>query len=338
MSIYEISFFQIEKRHILEKSVTLFKESVKEDFHNRSQGLTEKVSLMDVPSAITTPDSCIFKSETIEVKAPALSNQSLDEKLTAFLQSILSFKNPINIYQLDTIFQQKLKKENIHITTAVCMTDTINKKSQKCTRFNITSFDPLFTEPYIVSSTGITLNAYIKIFGFTLGYRMPTSYWVALVGWVLFTLSMGYAWDNLKKKIPVLINDFTERENSLQNELIQTEEKLEILKQLEKQSNDPDIHIFSPHLLFEKSTKTLKYNGETIKLTRQQQQLLVAFCNAPENTCSINDLCNLVWKGCTVEENTIQQAISRLNITLKPLGLYIQYEFKDSYKLMFIEN
>ena len=120
--------------------------------------------------------------------------------------------------------------------------------------------------------------------------------------------------------------------------MIQTEEKLEILKQLEKQSNDPDIHIFSPHLLFEKSTKTLKYNGETIKLTRKQQQLLVAFCNAPENTCSINDLCNLVWKGCTVEENTIQQAISRLNITLKPLGLYIQYEFKDSYKLMFIEN
>lgn len=155
---------------------------------------------MDVPSAITTPDSCIFKSETIEVKAPALSNQSLDEKLTAFLQSIISFKNPINIYQLDTIFQQKLKKENIHITTAVCMTDTINKKSQKCTRFNITSFDPLFTEPYIVSSTGITLNAYIKISGFTLGYRMPTSYWVALVGWVLFTLSMGYAWDNLKKR------------------------------------------------------------------------------------------------------------------------------------------
>ena len=122
--------------------------------------------------------------------------------------------------------------------------------------------------------------------------------------------------------------------------LIQTEEKLEILKQLEKQSNDPDIHIFSPqspcHL--KKAQRHQKYNGETIKLTRQQQQLLVAFCNAPENTCSINDLCNLVWKGCTVEENTIQQAISRLNITLKPLGLYIQYEFKDSYKLMFIEN
>ena len=49
---------------------------------------------------------------------------------------------------------------------------------------------------------------------------MPTSYWVVLVGWVLFTLSMGYAWYNLRKKIPVLINDFTKRENSLQNELI----------------------------------------------------------------------------------------------------------------------
>ena len=245
---YIVSFFQIEKRHIQEKSVTLFKESVKEDFHNRSQGLTEKVSLMDVPSAITTPDSCIFRSETIEVKAPAQSNQSLDEKLTAFLQSILSFKNPINIHQLDTIFQQKLEKENIHITTAVCMTDTINKKGQKCTRFNMASFDPLFTEPYIVSSTGITLNAYIKISGFTLIRRIPTSYWIAFIGWILFTSSIGCAWYNLRKKMPVLVEGYVKREKTLQEELTQKKNELAIFKQLETYKKDSDIHIFSPNL------------------------------------------------------------------------------------------
>ncbi len=335
---YIVSFFQIEKRHIQEKSVTLFKESVKEDFHNRSQGLTEKVSLMDVPSAITTPDSCIFRSETIEVKAPAQSNQSLDEKLTAFLQSILSFKNPINIHQLDTIFQQKLEKENIHITTAVCMTDTINKKGQKCTRFNMASFDPLFTEPYIVSSTGITLNAYIKISGFTLIRRIPTSYWIAFIGWILFTSSIGCAWYNLRKKMPVLVEGYVKREKTLQEELTQKKNELAIFKQLETYKKDSDIHIFSPNLVFEKDTKTLRYREEIVKLTLQQQQLLAAFCNAPENTCSINDLCNLVWKDCKVEENTIHQAISRLNNTLKNQELHIQYEFKDSYKLIFKGN
>lgn len=335
---YIVSFFQIEKRHIQEKSVTLFKESVKEDFHNRSQGLTEKVSLMDVPSAITTPDSCIFRSETIEVKAPAQSNQSLDEKLTAFLQSILSFKNPINIHQLDTIFQQKLEKENIHITTAVCMTDTINKKGQKCTRFNMTSFDPLFTEPYIVSSTGITLNAYIKISGFTLIRRIPTSYWIAFIGWILFTSSIGCAWYNLRKKMPVLVEGYVKREKTLQEELTQKKNELAIFKQLETYKKDSDIHIFSPNLVFEKDTKTLRYREEIVKLTLQQQQLLAMFCNAPENTCSINDLRNLVWKDCKVEENTIHQAISRLNNTLKNQGLHIQYEFKDSYKLIFKGN
>lgn len=335
---YIVSFFQIEKRHIQEKSVTLFKESVKEDFHNRSQGLTEKVSLMDVPSAITTPDSCIFRSETIEVKAPAQSNQSLDEKLTAFLQSILSFKNPINIHQLDMIFQQKLEKENIHITTAVCMTDTINKKGQKCTRFNMASFDPLFTEPYIVSSTGITLNAYIKISGFTLIRRIPTSYWIAFIGWILFTSSIGCAWYNLRKKMPVLVEGYVKREKTLQEELTQKKNELAIFKQLETYKKDSDIHIFSPSLVFEKDTKTLRYREEIVKLTLQQQQLLAMFCNAPENTCSINDLCNLVWKDCKVEENTIHQAISRLNNTLKNQELHIQYEFKDSYKLIFKGN
>lgn len=335
---YIVSFFQIEKRHIQEKSVTLFKESVKEDFHNRSQGLTEKVSLMDVPSAITTPDSCIFRSETIEVKAPAQSNQSLDEKLTAFLQSILSFKNPINIHQLDTIFQQKLEKENIHITTAVCMTDTINKKGQKCTRFNMASFDPLFTEPYIVSSTGITLNAYIKISGFTLIRRIPTSYWIAFIGWILFTSSIGCAWYNLRKKMPVLVEGYVKREKTLQEELTQKKNELAIFKQLETYKKDSDIHIFSPSLVFEKDTKTLRYREEIVKLTLQQQQLLAMFCNAPENTCSINDLRNLVWKDCKVEENTIHQAISRLNNTLKNQELHIQYEFKDSYKLIFKGN
>lgn len=335
---YIVSFFQIEKRHIQEKSVTLFKESVKEDFHNRSQGLTEKVSLMDVPSAITTPDSCIFRSETIEVKAPAQSNQSLDEKLTAFLQSILSFKNPINIHQLDTIFQQKLEKENIHITTAVCMTDTINKKGQKCTRFNMASFDPLFTEPYIVSSTGITLNAYIKISGFTLIRRIPTSYWIAFIGWILFTSSIGCAWYNLRKKMPVLVEGYVKREKTLQEELTQKKNELAIFKQLETYKKDSDIHIFSSNLVFEKDTKTLRYREKIVKLTLQQQQLLAAFCNAPENTCSINDLCNLVWKDCKVEENTIHQAISRLNNTLKNQELHIQYEFKDSYKLIFKGN
>lgn len=335
---YIVSFFQIEKRHIQEKSVTLFKESVKEDFHNRSQGLTEKVSLMDVPSAITTPDSCIFRSETIEVKAPAQSNQSLDEKLTAFLQSILSFKNPINIHQLDTIFQQKLEKENIHITTAVCMTDTINKKGQKCTRFNMASFDPLFTEPYIVSSTGITLNAYIKISGFTLIRRIPTSYWIAFIGWILFTSSIGCAWYNLRKKMPVLVEGYVKREKTLQEELTQKKNELAIFKQLETYKKDSDIHIFSSNLVFEKDTKTLRYREEIVKLTLQQQQLLAMFCNAPENTCSINDLCNLVWKDCKVEENTIHQAISRLNNTLKNQELHIQYEFKDSYKLIFKGN
>lgn len=335
---YIVSFFQIEKRHIQEKSVTLFKESVKEDFHNRSQGLTEKVSLMDVPSAITTPDSCIFRSETIEVKAPAQSNQSLDEKLTAFLQSILSFKNPINIHQLDTIFQQKLEKENIHITTAVCMTDTINKKDQKCTRFNMASFDPLFTEPYIVSSTGITLNAYIKISGFTLIRRIPTSYWIAFIGWILFTSSIGYAWYNLRKKIPVLVKSYVKREKALQEVLTQKKNELETFKQLETYKKNPDIHAFSPNLVFEKDTKTLRYREEIVKLTLQQQQLLAMFCNAPENTCSINDLRNLVWKDYKVEENTIHQAISRLNNTLKNQELHIQYEFKDSYKLIFKGN
>lgn len=331
-----VSFLLQEKEHIQDKVTTLFQESVNEDFHNRSKILTGEISTGNLHE--TNKDSGTFKSSTLEIKTPVLPNLSLDEKMTDFLQSVLAIKKPINVYQLDTIFQRKLKEDNIHIITAICLTDTVNEKNNSCTRWDINSFIPLFMEPYVISSIGITLKAYIQIPTYTLIQHIPVLYWLALLGWLIFATSIGYAWYNLRMQVPEIIKAAETKENTLQNELTKTEEKLEILKQLEKQSNDPDIHIFSPHLLFEKSTKTLKYNGETIKLTRQQQQLLVTFCNAPENICSINDLCNLVWKGCVVEGNTIQQAISRLNITLKPLGLYIQYEFKDSYKLMFIEN
>ena len=338
IGLHIVSFFQIEKERIQEKSVILLKETIKEDFQNRSKILTEEVTTLTIPPIQTTSDSSTFKSETTEIKVPALPNRSLDEKMTDFLQSVLAVENPINVYKLDTIFQQKLKEKNIHINTAICLTDTINKKNNNCTLLNTSSFTPLFSEPYLISSIGISLRAYIKIPQITLIKCMPISYWITLAGGILFTLSIGHAWHNIRKKMPVFIKNSVKREHALQKELIQKKNELDIFKQQQAYKKTQNIHIFSPHLLFEKSTKTLKYNGETIKLTRQQQQLLVAFCNAPENTCSINDLCNLVWKGCTVEENTIQQAISRLNITLKPLGLYIQYEFKDSYKLMFIEN
>ncbi|MCS2890734.1 winged helix-turn-helix domain-containing protein [Parabacteroides faecis] len=138
--------------------------------------------------------------------------------------------------------------------------------------------------------------------------------------------------------MPVLVEGYVKREKTLQEELTQKKNELAIFKQLETYKKDSDIHIFSPNLVFEKDTKTLRYREKIVKLTLQQQQLLAAFCNAPENTCSINDLCNLVWKSCVVEENTIHQAISRLNNTLKNQELYIQYEFKDSYKLIFKGN
>ena len=332
------SFHQIEEGHIQEKSVMLFKETVKEDFQNRSQILTEKVTAVTMPSAKTYSDSCIFKSETIEIKTPRQQDLSLDEKMTDFLQSVLAVKNPINVYRLDTLFQQKLSEENIHIATAICLTDTINKKNNTCTHYNTASFIPLFTEPYLVSSIGISLRAYIKIPRVTLIRRIPILYWIALLGWFLFTLSIGCAWYNLRKKIPVLVEGYVKREKTLQEELTQKKNELAIFKQLEAYKKDSDIHIISPNLVFEKDTKTLRYREKIVKLTLQQQQLLAAFCNAPENTCSINDLCNLVWKDCKVEENTIHQAISRLNNTLKNQELHIQYEFKDSYKLIFKGN
>lgn len=141
-----------------------------------------------------------------------------------------------------------------------------------------------------------------------------------------------------QKKMPVLVEGYVKREKTLQEELTQKKNELAIFKQLETYKKDSDIHIFSPNLVFEKDTKTLRYREEIVKLTLQQQQLLAMFCNAPENTCSINDLRNLVWKDCKVEENTIHQAISRLNNTLKNQELHIQYEFKDSYKLIFKGN
>lgn len=330
------SFVQLEKEYLQKKIVVLFKESVNDDLKNRSQILTEEISIGN--SFTSNKDSSIFKSSTIEIKTTAQPNLSLNEKMTDFIQSILAIKNPINIYHLDTIFQQKLQSENIQITTAICLTDTINNKDNSCTHSNIDSFTPLFTTSYQISSIGISLQIYIKISLFSLIRRMPILYWVALLGWIIFTLSIGYIWYNLKRNIPVLIKYSVEREHALQKELTQKKQELETFALREKQKNNPDIHIFSPYLIFEKDTKTLRYYDEIIKLTRQQQQLLTVFCNAPDNTCSINNLCDLVWKRSIVEENTIQQAISRLNMKLKTLGLHIQYEFKDSYKLTFKVN
>lgn len=330
------SFPKQEKKHIQDKAILLFKESINEDFEYRSRILAGDISIEN--SFVTHRDSATFKSTTLELKMPIQSNQSLDKKMTDFLQSVLAVKNPINVHQLDSIFQQKLKEENINIKTAICLTDTINKKNNYCTHFNTASFIPLFTDPYQVSSIGISLKTFIKIPQVTLIRRVPTLYWIALFGWLLFTSSIGYAWYNFKNNIPVLMKDSAEKENILQEELIQKKQELETFKLREKQKNNPDIHIFSPYLIFEKDTKTLRYYDEIVKLTRQQQQLLAVFCNALDNTCSINNLCDLVWKGSIVEENTIQQAISRLNMKLKTLGLYIQYEFKDSYKLTFKAN
>lgn len=340
------SFMHMEKEHIHDKAIVLFKESVKEDFQCRSKVLTEKLSIVNSPE--TNKDSITFKTDSLEIRTAVLSNRSLDEKMTDFLQSILAVKNPIHVHRLDTIFQQKLKEENIHIETAICLTDTVNHKNNSCTHFNTTSFIPLFTEPYQVSTIGISLKSYIKIPQYALIGRMPTLYWIALLGWLLFTSSIIYAWFSMRKKVPVLIKEkeqlhqgkikeisaYVTRENTLQSQLTEKEKELETFKQIEKIKNNTDIHIFSSCLTFDKNSRILRYNGEIVKLTGQQQQLLVAFCNAPEYTCSINDLHAQVWKGAKVEENTIQQAISRLNMEFKKISdLQIIYIFKDSYRL-----
>lgn len=310
------SFMHLEKEYIHDKAIALFKESVKEDFQCRSKVLTEKLSIVNLPE--TNKDSITFKTDSLEIKASVLPNRPLDEKMTDFFQSVLAVKNPINVYQLDTIFQQKLIEENIHIETAICLTDTINNKNNSCTHFNIASFIPLFTEPYMVSSIGISLKTYIKIPRFTLIKRMPTLYWIGLIGWFLFTSYIIYAWYCIRKKVPVLI----------------TEKELNTFTHTEKIENNTNLHIFSPCLTFDKSTRKLLYNEESVKLTRQQQQLLLAFCNAPDNICSIDNLLSQVWKGSKVEENTIQQAISRLNTELKKISdIKIEYVFKDSYQL-----
>lgn len=347
--LHIFSFCQIEKEYIREKSVRLFEESVKEDFQNRSKVLTGDVTSMTQPSTTTSSDSCIFQSETIEIITPKQHNRSLDEKMIDFLQSVLAVKNPINVHRLDTIFQQKLKEENIHIETAICLTDTVNHKNNSCTHYNTASFSPLFTEPYLVSSIGIRLKTYIKIPSYTLIERMPTSYWIALLGWLMFTSSILYAVSHFKKKVPALIKEkeqlnqerikeisaYAIKENTLQSQLTEKEKELETFKQIEKIKNNTDIHIFSSCLTFDKNTRILRHNVEIVKLTRQQQQLLVAFCNAPEYTCSINDLHAQVWKGAKVEENTIQQAISRLNMELKKISdIQIEYVFKDNYRLI----
>lgn len=310
------SFIHLEKEYIHDKAIALFKESVKEDFQCRSKVLTEKLSIVNLPE--TNKDNITFKTDSLEIKASVVPNRPLDEKMTDFFQSVLAVKNPINVYQLDTIFQQKLIEENIHIETAICLTDTINNKNNSCTHFNIASFIPLFTEPYMVSSIGISLKTYIKIPRFTLIKRMPTLYWIGLIGWFLFTSYIIYAWYCIRKKVPVLI----------------TEKELNTFTHTEKIENNTNLHIFSPCLTFDKSTRKLLYNEESVKLTRQQQQLLLAFCNAPDNICSIDNLLSQVWKGSKVEENTIQQAISRLNTELKKISdIKIEYVFKDSYQL-----
>lgn len=331
---HTFSFYRIEKKHILEKSVSLLKDAIKEDFQDRSQILTEQVITRTIPSTDTTPDSCIFKSKTIEIKAPALPNRPLDEKITDFLQSVLAVKNPINVYRLDDIFQQKLKKENIHIATALCLTDTINKKNNNCTHTSTASFIPLFTESYPISSTGINLRAYIKIPITTLIKRMPVSYWISLMGWGIFILSTGYAWHNVKKRIPAFIKNSRKREHAIQLELTRQRNELETFKQQKTDKKEQNIHRFSSNLLFKKDTKTLHFQDGIIKLTIQQQELLTILCNSPKKTCSINELRNGVWKDCNVEKNTIHQAISRLNSTLKPFELHILNESKDSYKII----
>lgn len=331
------SFCLIEKEHIKEKAVVLFKEAVEEDFQNRSKCLTENVSIITQPPPITPSDSGLFKTETMEIRTPLVKGRTIDEKITDFLHSVLAIENPIDVYRLDTIFQQKLKEKNIHIATAICLTDTINRMNNHCTHFNVASFIPLFAEPYMLSSVGVSLKTYIKIPRITLIKRMPNLYWVALLGWILFTSSVGYAWHHIRKTIPVLIKDSAEKENVLHKELIQKDQQLESFKLLEEQKNNPKVHIFSPDLLFMKDTKTLRYREEVVKLTPQQQQLLAAFCDVPENVCSVEDLKKIVWKSSVVEENTIQQAISRLNTTLKGVGLSIEYEFKDRYRLRFIK-
>lgn len=331
------SFCLIEKEHIKEKAVVLFKEAVEEDFQNRSKCLTENVSIITQPPPITPSDSGLFKTETMEIRTPLVKGRTIDEKITDFLHSVLAIENPIDVYRLDTIFQQKLKEKNIHIATAICLTDTINRVNNHCTHLNVASFIPLFAEPYMLSSVGVSLKTYIKIPRVTLIRRMPNLYWVALLGWILFTSSVGYVWHHVRKTIPVLIKDSAEKENILHKELIQKNQQLESFQLLEEQKNNPKVHIFSSDLLFEKDTKTLRYQGKKVKLTRQQQQLLAVFCDMPDNICSIDDLRNLVWEGSVVEENSIQKAISRLNATLEKPGLCIECEFKAHYRLRFIK-
>lgn len=194
---YTVFLYKSEKAHVEEQTREIFENTVNIDYKNRVTVLTDSIRIITA----VTPQSkrSTFTTTTEEISTQSRPNLSLEEKTTDFLQTILAYKNPVNIYHLDSLFQNELKTENIGVRTAICMTDSLNK-AIACSRPDIKSFEPLFKPSYTLCSLCNPLQVYIKILPGTISERIIASHGIALSIWILLTLCIGYVWLRLKKK------------------------------------------------------------------------------------------------------------------------------------------
>lgn len=325
-------FLHTEKEEVQKIAYSSLQKAIEADYQIRKSSLNDK--FVSGKSHTSPSDSCTFRSTTKEVKISNDLDRSVEQRLKDFFQCILSDKNPIDVYQLDSLFQNDLHSEKISMKTAIYLTDSLHK-SVSHTQTDTLSFTPLPENPYRISSIGITLRAYVKITPWVLLKRMPLLYWLGLVGWLLLSFFLGYRYLQNREKTPITaISEDNGEEKSHKEPEIQNKEP----ENYEQTENEYMIKL-TPLLIFKKKEKILIYKNEPVHLTPQEIDIFITFLNAPGRTSSLEYFRKNNWPNEVITDTTIRKAISRLKKKLKIIpSIQIESNNKGEYTLFIREE
>lgn len=326
----------------LQTQVTeIWKQTLWEDCTNRMREANVKKKHLFIPSV--SPDiKIITKDQTLHLKRDSVKPYTADEGDFLADQQYLSFKNPVKLEKLDSLFRLKLKENGLDYKTAVSL---YNNSTDKKTFYG--QEDVKVLHDYLKLTYKVDIQDIILLEGYVKGGWIEsivwgTSYYVVLsiVLMILGILIVKRKQNNKSSKSP---DQFvSENEQPMETEQALPDELVELkVEQLTEPVTEPEVEPVAESLeeslelplqptdnvvRYDERLCSLFYSDQTIQLTPKVFELFYFLSQGKDYFQSYEFLYKALGdKNVEVDKKTMEQLVLRLrkdlNLTIPVLSI-----------------
>lgn len=213
-------------------------------------------------------------------------------------QSILLRKKPINIIELDNMFQSGLHERGIHLHTALQYTDNTTGKSY------YSNPDSSLYKSYLFLGridagvfSEISIQAYVKVTPFTIIRKAALPMGGITSAWIIFLITLVY----IALRKPKVVEKEKIVEVFVTDPLVRS--RIEVLH----------------NLCLEADRNCFVYNGQEIELTSLITQFFTVLLSSPDKYVSYDEMLSRLYEGYkNYNKNSLDQLVARVRKMILP--------------------